>query len=239
MANIKILILQKNINLDLSKDQKLNISKAKADFLILPRFYPSSIKISDELEILEKKYLDRILEISEYHKGIILGGSIFRKLDDKMVESSPIVQEIRVIDYHNNKINGTINQYQIHGIESESIYILNGIRFAFLSGDEEKIPNIFEEIYKEKVDLVFISSSQILSENDFEKYKNDLNHYYELSKKFNLNIFKCNGIGYFNNIELSGRSFYSSPSGIKWKLGETENKSEIIKNISITVSDMI
>jgi hypothetical protein len=56
MANLKVIIFQKNINSDLTKDQKLKISAAKADFLILPRFFPYFETPREGIELKESYF---------------------------------------------------------------------------------------------------------------------------------------------------------------------------------------
>jgi hypothetical protein len=153
MANLKVIIFQKNINSDLSKDQKLKISAAKADFLILPRFFPYFETPREGIELKESFYLDKILEISEYHKGVVIGGSIFRKVDGVYVESIPIVKDVTLVDYYNVRTGGKIGGLTLSSQEGDSIYILHGARFSILPG-----PDILEEsqmsyLKNEKIEL--------------------------------------------------------------------------------------
>ena len=239
MSSVKVLLFQKNINTDLTKDQKQNISKARADFLILPRFFPAPAKINSEIFDLEKKYLDRILEISEYHKGVVLGGSIFRKENGKVYESLPIVQDVNLVDYYNLRSGEEVYSLKPEKGEGDSIYILHGVRFAIVSGKDFELDGLFQHLSDESIELLFHSSDRNLEPNDFAIYKDDLIKVSEISKKYNLTIVRCEGTGFLEGKEKSGRSYYSSPTGIKWKLGESENKSEILKNLNISLSKKI
>ena len=80
MNIIKITVFQKNINTDISRDQKQKLITQKSDFLILPRFCPTIAKVSEKSTLHNHKiYVDKLLEISEYYKGVIIGGTILRE----------------------------------------------------------------------------------------------------------------------------------------------------------------
>lgn len=235
MANLKVIIFQKNINSDLTKDQKLKISAAKADFLILPRFFPYFEVPREGIELKESFYLDKILEISEYHKGVVIGGSIFRKVDGVYVESIPIVKDVTLVDYYNVKTGGKIGGLTLPPQEGDSIYILHGARFSILPG-----PDILEEsqmsyLKNEKIELVFNLQDCTDSNTEFKEYQEELKKYAEISKEYNLNIIRSSGFGKIEQRELTGRSFYTSQTGIKWKLGESENKTELIKTVNVNI----
>lgn len=234
MSVIKVIIVQKNLSEPISSDQRNKIVKERADFLILPRYYPS-FKGKDP--VYEKEHLDAVLEVSEYHKGIVLGGSYFRKSEGAVLESAPLVKDVNLVDYSNvkNSVKSSVSDID----SGEYIYILNGIRFGVFIGEDFNNEAFFSELAKEKIELLFHIHSVILGKNDFSDYKQDLEKYAQISGKFGLNIIRCCGFGKFDGKEYSGRSLYSSPQGIKWKLGENENNSELIKTLNVSLSDRI
>lgn len=241
MNIIKITVFQKNINTDISRDQRQKLISQKSDFLILPRFFPTIAKITEKSSISNYKiYVDKLLEISEYYKGIIIGGTILREVNGKLYESCPIIQDINVIDWYDARVPEKMGDLSISAGESESIFILGGVRFAILIGNESKNENFLSHIQSEKVDLLFNSSLIYSSDSEPAEYQRDLDLYSEFSKNYSLNIVRSSGIGkLFNNKELSGRSFYSSNTGVKWKVASFENENEIIKTVNINVLDTI
>jgi len=184
----------------------------------------------------QKIYIDKLLEISEYYKGIIIGGTILREVNGKIYESCPIVQDINVIDWYDARIPEQSGDIPISAGESESIFILGGVRFAILIGNESKNEAYLSHIQEEKVELLLNTSMIYESETEPSEYQKDLDLFAEYSKTYSLNIVRSSGIGrLFNNKTLSGRSFYSSNTGIKWKVASFENQNEIIKTININV----
>ncbi|MCB1180313.1 MAG: amidohydrolase [Leptospiraceae bacterium] len=235
MSNIKISIFQKNINKELTKEQKSKIASQKSDFLLFPKNFPFSDGWSSNQEEKEKKYIDQLLEVSEYHKGVIIGGSIFRKKDNNWIESVPIVQDLNFIDYYDISSDSSIGNIMIKGIESESIFILGGVRFAILAGNDVFNKSHLEKISGEKIELVFNPISLIVNNENTLPYQDDLDKYADLCKEYKLHIIRSCAIGSFGEIEFLGRSFYASETGIKWKVAESESKSEILKTVNVSL----
>lgn len=237
MSNVKVTIFQKNINTAITKEQKTKLIAQKSDFLILPRFFPFPEGWSSNQEQKEKKYLDKILEISEYFKGVILGGSIFRKDGKHFIESYPLVQDVNLVDYYNLRTSDEIGTIPIKGMEGDSFYILGGVRFAILPGQELRNEAFLQKVQDEKVELIFNHSSPFMGIGELEAYQNDLQYYAQLSEKYKVNIVRCCGIGNFGEFSLTGRSFYTAENGIRWKVAPQENVQEIIKTVNISIRE--
>ena len=241
MNIIKITVFQKNINTDVSRDQKQKLISQKSDFLVFPRFFPTIAKVNEKNTLHNNKiYVDKLLEISEYYKGVIIGGTILREVNGKLYESCPIIQDINVIDWYDARVPEQMGDLPLAPGESESIFILGGVRFAILIGNESKNQNFLAHIHSEKVELLLNTSSIYNSDTEPSDYQKDLDLYSDFSKTYSLNIVRASSIGrLFNNKELSGRSFYSSNTGVKWKVASFENQNEIIKTVNINVLDTI
>jgi predicted amidohydrolase len=239
MNNFKITYFQKNINESISKDQKQKINAQKSDFFIFPSFFP--LKETHNLKQIaenEKIYLDSLLEISETYKGVIIGGSFPRVVDGQIIESCPIVQDIQLIDYYDTFQTQKEYGNKIQTRKGDSIYVLGKIRFGICLGDESKDPSILKFFQKEKIEVLFNPSFNI--NPVFEDYEKEQAEYFSISANYGLNIFKVTPVGKFiNNQTLIGRSFHSSPTGIKWKVAESEKSLEIIKTVNINLQESI
>ncbi len=239
MPNIKVTIFQKNINLPISKEQRSKLISQNSDFLILPRFFPFFDGWSSQQETKEKKFLDSILEISEYYKGVVIGGSIFRKEGKNYIESYPIVKDINLIDYYNLHSGDSLGNIKILSSNSEPIFTLNGVRFAILPAKDFQNTKLLNQIKEEKIELVFNPDFVNVSPQESQTYTQELTTYSNLAKEYQLQILRACGIGNFGEFVLSGRSFYATTSGIRWKVAPTENQLEIIKTINITLKEGI
>lgn len=232
MSNIKVSIFQKNINKELTQEQKQKIASQKSDFLVLPRYFPFYYGWNSDQEQKEKKYIDFLLEVSEYHKGVIIGGSIFRKSGKSWIESIPIVQDLSLIDYCDLKKDYSIGGIPVKGVEGESIFILGGVRFAILPGNDLFADDLLQKIAKEKIELIINPASVVDFENE---YAQDLDEYQEISKQFNFHIVRSCAIGSFGEIQFTGRSFYTTGTGVKWKVALTEKDQEILKTVNVSI----
>lgn len=239
MPSIKVTIFQKNINIPFSKEQKAKIAAQNSDFLILPRFFPFFDGWSSQQETKEKKFLDQILEISEYHKGVVIGGSIFRKDGKNYIESYPIVKDVNLIDYYNLRSEDSLGNIKVMPCNSEFIFTLNGIRFAVLPGRDLHNPELFEQVKSEKIELIFNPDFTELSPQEAQVYNSELSTYTNIVKDTSLQIVRVCGIGNFGEFVLSGRSFYATPSGIRWKVASTENQIEVIKTVNVALREGI
>jgi len=233
MPSVRVTLFQKNINSEISKDQKQKLISQKSDFLILPEYFPS-IDPGDSIRNMasrNKINLDRILEISEYYKGVIIGGSIFREENGKIFNSCPIVQNITLIDWY-DKRDSSGKKKEIAIGENSGIYIMNSVRFGILSGNEALDETVLQNFSKEKIQILFHPFAQN-GTSEIESYEHDLDYYLSLSKKYSFHILRTCGIGNLFGDQIEGRSLYSSPTGINWKVGKAENNTEVMKTVTL------
>lgn len=239
MPIIKITLFQKNILSEISRDQKQKLISQKSDFVVFPELFPLTGKWSEKSPAENSKiYVDRLLEISEYYKGSIIGGTIIRKVEGKLYYSCPIIKDVQIVDWY-DKLNVESFPIPVQKGHGEGIYMLDSLRFGICIGDDINNPSLIDSFKKEKIEVVFNPSANQLSAEEEKDYTQDLHNYSELSKVSNLNIIRVSSIGEFNKNKLTGRSLFSAPSGIKWKVAPFENNIEIIKTVSITTSSVI
>ncbi|NUM42412.1 MAG: amidohydrolase [Leptospiraceae bacterium] len=196
---------------------------------MFPSFHSEDKSVADKSK-RKNAYLDKILEISEYYKGVILGGSIVRELEGKYYYSTPIVQNINLIDWYdqNNPSEKDFSQGS-----SDGIYILSGLRFSLFTGEDLNINNqlkVMKILKDEKIPIAF----HINSISNFSGYDDDMSFYSKLSKENDLQIVKCSGIGSHNDKRLDGRSLFATKTGLNWKVAPFENEAEIIKTLSVS-----
>lgn len=230
MAVIKIAIYQKNLHKRFTPDEISKIQQSKAHFLLLPEGYPhlfQSVSPSDAAKH-EKEYQDHLLEISEKFTGVILGGSHYRKNEDgNLVSALPIVQSLVLVDFYEKK---TPNEKIDLGTKpgtTESIFIMGGLRFGILLGEDLKNESIWEEFKKENIEIIFHLDS-IRSERTYEV---DLSFYESLAKTKNIHLIRVCG----PSDGIAARSLYASPSGINWKVGKVEEDKDVFKTLSVNV----
>lgn len=241
MSIIKVTLFQKNIKQDINRDQKVKLISQKSDFLVFPEYFPLTGRWTEKNPIENSKiYIDRLLQVSEYYKGVIIGGSVFREFNGEIYNSCPIIKDLSLIDwYDKKKVKDNSGSLKLSPGKSEGIFILSGVRFGVCLGDDIRDESILQSFQDEKVEIIFNPCSIGMVSNEEESYAEDLKTFPELSGKFSLNLVRVCSLGDIFSSRLTGRSLYSSASGIKWKVAPFENQTEIIKTLSITLSGKI
>lgn len=232
MASAKVTLFQKQINVAVTADQKSKLSKEKSDFLLLPEYFPLYDSSSSPEKLADKsKFLsDELLQISEYYKGVIIGGSIFRKDDSgKLRISVPIIQNVVVVDWYDKRELLSEEQTAASG-DAETIFIMGGFRFGIVAGNEIKDRSRLEELKSQNVNLLFHVDSVLESDSS---HAQDLERYAKLSSEFDIFIARVTGVGSALGRKGIGRSLLSTSSGVNWKVAESEKDKEVIKTVTI------
>ncbi|MCW7497304.1 amidohydrolase [Leptospira levettii] len=230
MAVIKIAIYQKNLHKRFTHDEIVKIQQSKAHFLLLPEGYPHLFQSVSPKEGTkhEKEYQDHILEISEKFTGVILGGSHYRNNESgKLVAALPIVQSLVLVDFYEKKTPNPSVDIEVKEGLTESIFIMGGLRFGLLLGEDIQNKSIWEEFKKENIEIIF----HLDTANPNRTYKDDLSDYENLAKEKNIHLIRVCG----PTEGKPARSLYASPSGINWKVGKIEEDKDVFKTLSVNV----
>ncbi|EMJ97780.1 hypothetical protein [Leptospira alstonii] len=232
MASAKVTLFQKHINKPISKDQKSKLSKEKSDFLLLPEYFPFYDLSSSPDKLSEKSKLlsDELLQISEYYKGVIIGGSLFRKDDSgKLKISVPIVQDVVIVDWYDKRELFPEENAAVFG-DAETIFIMGGFRFGIVAGNEIRNSERLKELKSQNVNLLFHIDSVLESDST---HAQDLERYVKLSSTYGIFIARVGGVGVALGRNGIGRSLLSTSSGVNWKVAESEKDKEVIKTVMI------
>lgn len=225
---MKITFLQKQIGTNISNTEKAKLSKERSDFLLIPEFgiQGPDGNLTSKVDSYEKN-IDHLLDVSEAYKGVILGGTLIRRDSrKKTVESVPLVQDVNLIDHYDVLHPGIAGT---EAGESETIFIMAGVRFAILTGKDIEDKNHLAAIEEKGVQILFYLDGNPQTRT----YDEDLEYFSDLSKSRNWNIFRICGFDRPSGRE--GRSLVSTPTGIQWKVGKTELDKEILKTIHFAI----
>ncbi len=231
MAVVKITIFQKDIHKRINKEDIQKISASRSQFLVLPEGFPEFFQSNSPADATkhEKEYQDHLLEVSEHFPGVIFGGSHFRNNESgHLTVSLPIVQSLVVVDFYEKKNPNPSRERSIKKGTSESIFIMGGLRFGFLLGEDILKNEIWEEFEREDIEIVFYLSK----EQNNRSYEDDLKYFEDLAKNRKIHLIRVCATGG----ELLGRSLYASPSGINWKVGKIEEDKEVLKTLSVNLT---
>ncbi|TGK07895.1 amidohydrolase [Leptospira semungkisensis] len=231
MSSVKITLFQKDLSQPVSPEQRSKLSKEKSDFLILPLYFPGGGNGSPEsLASRSKSFLDEVFAVSEVYKGAILGGAMFRRDDEGQLRLSvPIVQNVVLVDWYDVKSLSSEDSPAVPGNGEDSL-ILGGFRFGIFAGKEINDAARLDRLRSDRVNLAFHLDA--VSENG-SNYSQDLKDYADLSLKYGIFLIRSSGYGTPFGKKRIGRSLLSTPTGVTWKVAETEQEKEIIKTVNI------
>ncbi|TGK86648.1 amidohydrolase [Leptospira noumeaensis] len=230
MAVIKIAIYQKNLHKRIGSEEISKIQQTKAHFLLLPEGFPHFFQ-GETPEIAskhEKEYQDQLLEISESFSGVILGGTHYRKNEEgNLVSALPIVQSLVLVDFYEKKSPSQSKEPGVVKGKTESIFIMGGLRFGLLVGEDLENESIWDEFKKEDIEIVFYLSNA----EEKRSYEEDLTFFESLAKQKSIHLIRVCG----PTEGKPARSLYASPSGINWKVGKLEEDKDVLKTLSVNV----
>jgi predicted amidohydrolase len=220
---MKVTIFQKQLGERISLTEKQKLAKERSDFLLLPQYLLNDPNLKEHsIQDHYDESIDHLLDISEVYKGVILGGSLYRKSQSQIFESVPIIQDLNLVDNYDTK-NSKLEKARIG--ESETIFIMAGVRFSILVGEDIADRETITEL-REKGISIFFHLDSLPRTRD---YDGDLEYYKNLCSEFGINIFRV--CGYSKDSGLEGRSLVATPTGIQWKVGKMESDKSLFKTI--------
>jgi len=221
---MKITFVQKQLNSKFTDNELLKISKERSDFILFPARVLLDFHHSPQESVNRyDSILDQWMDVSEKHKGVLIAGTMYRKLaNGSIIESVPIIQDLNFIDHYDlQKPNAPITQTS----ESETVFIMAGVRFGLLAGKDYEDQTILESLQKKGIQTVFILDGLV----NTRSYEEDLEYFFQMAQDYDFNIFRI--CGYDTKKKILGRSLVATPSGIQWKVGKMEEDKDIIKTI--------
>lgn len=220
---MKITFYQKKIATPLAEGELLKINKERSNFLLLPQrgLLDDPLDINAGIKNFDK-IIDRVMDLTENYKGVVLGGTVYRVHSGKNYESVPIAGDLNIIDYYD--LSAPTEKGLAQG-DSEIAFIMAGVRFSILVGKDLDNTKLLDEIHSKGINMIFYFDG-IPQERSYEE---DLEYFSELAKSRNWNIFRI--CGYDIDKKIYGRSLVATPTGIQWKVGKMEEDKNIIKTI--------
>ncbi|MDH5654355.1 MAG: hypothetical protein OEZ34_00470 [Spirochaetia bacterium] len=235
MGIVKVTVFQKSLHEGPGLATVKKLSGIKSNFLIFPEFFFSDDKTADYRKLEDKSSfaLDWLLKLNESYKGIIIGGTMFYAENGQKYIATPIITGGEVIDwYKKRKLKPEEGDGVLAG-EDCGEYILGGHRFSILSGEEVYDPALIHEIAEKGIHFVIAVSNSYRSSPDSSQ--SDEDNFCQPAKQHGISFVKCAASGSFLGKELQGRSLAVAPSGISWRVSESEEQSELIKTVLINI----
>lgn len=238
MGIIKITIYQKSFQEGLNLSIYKRLSSVKSDYLLFPEYFYIDPSVKDKDVLIDKSTyaLDWLLKLNDTYKGVIIGGSMVYREEDKLYNAVPIIANGAIVDwYKKQRLTEFESGFLTAGTEP-GIFILGGRRFAVLLSEDIHDPTMFKTLHDQGIHLIFLlKTTKNRGMSEEELMVEDEKYLVEPSKEFNQYIVRCNSTGSFMDQALLGRSMAITPRGISWKVAPHEQNDEIVKTLMLNV----
>lgn len=213
---IKVTAVQTQLGHELSLEQKLHIFKQRPDFVCLPEycmvhesdpdFSRAALKIKDNQEYLK--------ELSFEFGTCLVAGSVVEGDKDSLYNSSYVYDRGNIVGRYRklNPVDGELNSGILPGDKLFTTSI-DGIKIAVLICADALNPDLFNLLFEQEVDLIFIPTTSPYrpAESKSEKFKRDNKIFLTAAQNSSAYIIKTCGIGTLFKKPLQGRSLIVSP----------------------------
>lgn len=213
---IKVTAVQTLLGQKLSLEQKLHIFKQRPDFICLPEycmineldpdFSRAALKIKDNLEYLNN--------LSVEFGTCLVAGSVVEGDKDSLYNSSYVFNRGNIVGRYRklNPVDGELKKGILPG-DKLFTTMVDDIKIAVLICADALNPNLFDLLFDQEVDLIFIPTTSPYrpAESKSEKFKRDNNIFLTAAQAASAFIIKTCGIGTIFHKPLQGRSLIVSP----------------------------
>lgn len=237
MPRTVVTVFQKNIKMGLNPLLQAKLGSEKSDFLVFPEYFFMDAQTGSLEEALDtsEKAMQWLTELSNSYQGVIIGGSIVRKVEDKLVASCPVFFQGQPVDFYDKRALAEHEKGKLTSGQEPGVFILNNHRFSVLLGEDVKVDEHLAQLAENDVRLVFVPYNASFKNDDTPeaKTRRDQEIFTEPAAKHNLTLVKVSAVGDLFERALQGRSLVATPNGITWRVGLEEETNEVSKNCTV------
>jgi predicted amidohydrolase len=244
MTIVRVTICQLPIGQEgLTLRQKLEAIKRAPDFVCLPEYFliPRGSEDYSRYALRYDRNVQYLARLSKDLNTTLIGGSIVMKNSGGMYNTSFVFRKgFRIGSYR--KVFPTVGEME-KGISSGSTFSswkIEGVRIGVLVCADVLHPECFEEMERQKADIIFVPTTSPFRPDDSseEKTKRDECIFVKGADSAKSFIVKTCATGSIFGKRLQGRSLIASPWGILWSVfPESESKS-IIHSYDLNIDDL-
>lgn len=248
----KITIVQCQVGRELTREENLLIFKRRPDFVILPEYFNVDPNLRDNIRNSELaiKRLEYCRVLSDRFGTILIGGTAIETDGKRFFNTCYIFDRGRLIGSY-RKTNPTLNELK-NGIipgdghcfdaEGKSIaqFEKNGVSFSVMICADVLHPVNFESRRKQNPDLIFVSVTSPLRENEGlrDKFNRDRDIFLSGSIQASSYVIKCCAVGQLWGTPLQGRSLIAAPWGILTRVPPIDEAKPRIISLVLDIDEL-
>ncbi len=216
---IKICSVQTELGNRFGLAERLLIFKQKPDFVCLPEYslIGPSVKDYNRAALDIRDNLDYLKELSSMLGTCMIGGTVVEADENNLYNSSYLFDRGEILGRY-RKLNPTSNEIKKGILPGDKLFTteIDNVRIGIMICADALNIGLFEQMYEEKVDIIFIPTVSPYQENEslLDKYSRDEDIFVYGAQKAACFVVKTCGIGTIFGHPLQGRSLIASPWGI-------------------------
>jgi len=229
---VKVVVVQALMGQPLTLEEKIHIFKHRPDFVCLPEYHLVESKSDDfhRAAIKWRLHLDYYRRLSEELSTCLVGGSIVEPSGNRLYNSSFVFNRGEEVAFYRKQY--PMNRESERGISSgdrNSTFVVDGIRIGLMLCSDVFHHELYEQLGKEEVDIIFVPTTSPFRPDDTLSQKEDRDSKYFVNGARSSGSFvvKTCGVGSFFSGRLQGRSLIAAPWGVLSRVearGEQERR---------------
>ncbi len=241
---IRVVICQLPVGQEgLTLRQKLEVIKRGPDLVCLPEYFllPRESTNYSRHALEYDRNVQYLARLSKDLNTTLIGGSIAMKTNSHMYNTSFVFRKgYRVGSYR--KVFPTVGEME-KGIapgDTFTSWKIDGVRVGILICADVLHPECFEEMAKQRVDIIFVPTTSPYRPDDTaeSKKKRDEGIFVrgaEIAKSY---IVKSCATGTIFGKKLQGRSLIAAPWGLLWNVFPESESDSVIHSFDLRIDDL-
>ncbi|MFJ7934190.1 carbon-nitrogen family hydrolase [Sporosarcina sp. NPDC096371] len=205
------------------------------DILVLPEMWTTGYNLAVLEEVAEENGQDTVPFLAELAKRFnvnIIGGSVANKKNDRIYNSSFVVNRLGELIYEYDKIHLVPmldeHLYLEGGKKKVRVFELDGVKMGVIICYDLRFPELSRELALQGAEVLHVVAEWPTARKE---------HWHALQKaraiENQMFVVSCNSVGEYNNVEYAGMSMIIDPWGSELSVGKEQREETIVNDVSL------
>jgi len=216
---VKVIAVQARMGQELPLEQKIHIFKHRPDFVCLPEYWRLDSESGDyhRAALSFADHLNYLARLSDELSTCLIGGTVVEPSHDRLLNTCIVFDRGREIGRYRKRrpVPGEASR-GISAGDRTLVFDLDGVRAAIMVCGDVFYPELYDELAREGVDLIFIPTTSPLRVSDTISMKQERDRRYFTAGALQVGAYVCKvcGVGAIFGKPLQGRSLITAPWGM-------------------------